>query len=120
MTNSRDSLDNVFGIKSQPYHPTFIKLSSKEARDCVPLTSRGGSLARYPWTDPSYNEGDSFFKPMSKEELDNAKGRPSPSPTVKAMGYKWRSKSVFNNKTKQYGYQVTLVHRPQSSTVLYQ
>ena len=64
-------------------------------------------MSRYPWRDPSYEVGDSFFKPMSKEEVDADKGRPGIPPSVREEGILWTSKRVYRRDVKQYGYKVT-------------
>ena len=85
----------------------YVRLSKEDEKDCVPLSNRGGSSQSYPWTDPSYQIGDSFFKPMSKEEMEQDKGRPGVPPSVRQCGINWQTKRIFRNSTKQYGYQVT-------------
>ena len=103
-----DKLNTVFGIEDNPrlLSPFYIKMKSDA--NFIPISKRsGGSSQRYPWIDPSYAVGDSFFKPMSKEEVEADKGRPGAPPSVKAQGLVWKTKSGYFADTKQYGYKVT-------------
>ena len=105
-SSPNEHLDTFFNTSS---HSTIVRLSKDDERQCASLSNRGGSLSRYPWRDPSYKVGDSFFKPMSKEEIDQDKGRPGQPPSVREEGIIWRSKRVYNKRSKQYGYQVTRI-----------
>jgi hypothetical protein len=87
----------------------YVRLTNEDKQHCVTLSTRGGSSQRYPWTDPSYDVGDSFFKAMSKEELDADKGRPGVPSTVREHGINWTTKRIYRRNVKQYGYQVTRV-----------
>lgn len=96
-------LDQVFQTDS-----LYTKMTSDEVKEAVSMSNRsGGSKPRYPWY--TYDVGESFFKPMSKDELDADKGRPAPPPTVREMGIQWTSKRIYNRKRKQYGYQCTRI-----------
>ena len=46
---------------------------------------------------------------MSKEEVENDKGRPGQPPSVRDEGIIWRSKRIYHTGKKQYGYQVTRI-----------
>ena len=104
--SSNEHLDSFFNTSPSD---TIVRLSKEDERQCVPLTNRGGSIGRYPWRDPSYKVGDSFFKPMSKEELEQDKGRPGQPPSVRDEGLIWRSKRIYHKGKKQYGYRVTRI-----------
>tara|TARA_B100000214_G_scaffold288234_1_gene217802 strand:- start:237 stop:575 length:339 start_codon:yes stop_codon:yes gene_type:complete len=98
-----DKLNTVFGIEENPF---YVRMDKKA--NFIPISKRsGGRSQRYPWTDPSYNVGDSFFKAMSKEEMEADKGRPGAPPSVKEQGIIWRTKSGYFSDRKQYGYKVT-------------
>lgn len=84
----------------------FSKMSAHEVSESVPL-STGGSKARYPWYE--YNVGESFFVPMSQEDLKKGKCRPGPPKGVKDSGRIWETKSIYNSVRKQYGYKVTRI-----------
>ena len=101
--STNEQLDAFFNTS------TIFRLSKDDERQCVSLSNRGGSSCRYPWRDPSYKVGDSFFKPMSKEEVDQDKGRPGQPPSVREEGRIWRSKRVYLQNKKQYGYKVTRI-----------
>ena len=101
-----EHLDTFFDTSS---NSTIVRLSKEDEKQCISLSNRGGSLSRYPWRDPTYKVGDSFFKPMSKEEVEVDKGRPGQPPSVREEGIVWRSKRVYNKRKKQYGYKVTRV-----------
>jgi hypothetical protein len=103
---NREQLDVFLKIQSEP---TIVRLTADDEKQCVSLSNRGGSIGRYPWRDPSYKIGDSFFKPMSKEEVDQDKGRPGQPPSVRDEGIIWRSKRVYHKGKKQYGYRVTRI-----------
>ena len=105
-SSPNEHLDTFFNTSS---HSTIVRLSKDDERQCVSLSNRGGSLSRYPWRDPSYKIGDSFFKAMSKEEVENDKGRPGQPPSVRDEGIIWRSKRIYHTGKKQYGYQVTRI-----------
>ena len=88
--------------------PQFYRVRKSSQKSIVPL--RGGSnsnACKYPWRDPSFAVGDSFFKPMSKEELKSGKGRPNMPPTLKEFGIRWTINACYNQETKQYGYHCT-------------
>ena len=79
-------------------------MTESELKEAVPLSNRvGGSKPRYPWYQ--YSVGESFFKAMSKEDIDADKGRPSPPPSVKERGIVWTTTRIYNKQRKQYGYQ---------------
>ena len=102
--SGNEHLDFTFNT---PSFTPFVRLTTADEKQCVSLSNRGGSLSRYPWRDPSYKVGDSFFKPMSKEEVDADKGRPGIPPSVREEGILWTSKRVYRRDVKQYGYKVT-------------
>ena len=83
------------------------RMTVEEREQCIPLSSRNGSTCRYPWIDPSYKVGDSFFKAVSKEELDADKLRPSCPKNIKEhYNVSWASRGHYNKLRKQYGYTV--------------
>ena len=104
--SKNESLDSFFNL---PSNPPIVRLSKDDEKQCVSLSNRGGSPCHYPWRDPSYRVGDSFFKAMSKEEVENDKGRPGQPPSVRDEGNIWRSKRIYHTGKKQYGYQVTRI-----------
>jgi len=101
------NLDAEFHIPSAKI--TYDKVSRKESQFITPLSNRGGSISRYPWRDPSYLVGDSFFKACSKEELDAEKCRPGVPPSVRKEGISWKTKASYCNRTKRYGWLCTRV-----------
>lgn len=66
------------------------------------LSNRKGKSANYPWY--STPVGGWFFKAVSKEDLDNDKGRPGFPKGLSQKGIKWKTERVFCEETKQYGY----------------
>ncbi len=88
----------------------IVRLNKEDEKYCRSLSKRGGSVSRYPWLDPSYKIGDSFFKAMSKEEIEADKGRPSIPPGVRSQGVLWSTKGIYREDVKQYGYKVTRVN----------
>lgn len=86
----------------------IFEMSEEEVADSVPLNGgKGGSKARYPWY--TYKVGKSFFKPMSKEDMESGKGRPAPPKGTKEQGIVWTTQGIWNATRKQYGYQCTRI-----------
>tara|TARA_B100000029_G_scaffold217178_1_gene214975 strand:+ start:246 stop:563 length:318 start_codon:yes stop_codon:yes gene_type:complete len=102
-----DNLNYEFNTPSAKI--SFEKVDSKRRSYITPLSNRGGSTSRYPWRDPSYTIGDSFWKAVSKEELDAEKCRPGVPPSVRKEGINWKTKACYDNHKKQYGWLVTRV-----------
>jgi len=83
------------------------RMTVEERDSCVPLFKRAGSNCRYPWIDPSFKVGDSFFKAVSREELEADKLRPSCPKNIKEQyNVNWMSRGHYNKIRKQYGYTV--------------
>ena len=96
-------LDQIFQTDS-----LYTKMTSDEVKEAVSLSNRcGGSKPHYPWY--TYDVGESFFKPMSKDELDEDKGRPAVPPSVREKGIRWTTTRIYNKKRKQYGYKCTRI-----------
>ena len=101
MKNFED-IDNSLGIQ-----PKWKKVKKANFTTLIPLSTgnRGGGI--YPWTDPSFEVGDSFFKPMSLEDIRANRGRPSPSASARELGFVWKTKGAWSETEKQYGYACT-------------
>jgi|TARA_R100000005_G_C4877563_1_gene130833 hypothetical protein len=84
----------------------FTRVRQNHRQHIQKLGSNSGSgrQCTYPWRDPEYQVGDSFFKACTKRDVDEGKGRPNVPPTLKGTGRVWRTTKAYNNMTKQYGY----------------
>ena len=83
----------------------FTRVRSNQKKHIIKLgNSSKGRQSTYPWRDPEYQIGDSFFKHVSKEDIDNGKGRPNIPTTLKHTGRRWTTTKAYNDLTKQYGY----------------
>ena len=101
MKNFED-IDNSLGIQ-----PKWKKVKKANFTTLIPLSTgnRGGGI--YPWTAPSFEVGDSFFKPMSLEDIRANRGRPSPSASARELGFVWKTKGAWSETEKLYGYACT-------------
>ncbi len=85
----------------------FTRVRSNQKRHIIKLGSNSskGRQSTYPWRDPEYQIGDSFFKHVSKEDIDDGKGRPNvPTSLRETTGRRWTTTKAYNDQTKQYGY----------------
>ena len=84
----------------------FVKLTKQEQRQVVTSFPSGrGRGSAYPWNDPSYAVGDSFFKAVQYKDWEEGRGRPSVPQPHKA-GRVWKTTKGYRKDTKQYGYEV--------------
>ena len=97
-TISNSKLNQTFNIDSP-----FTIMSPMELKEAVPMSKRGGSLARYPWYE--LEVGQAFFKAASKEDVDRDKGRPGAPESLKERGIVFKITKIYNKVKKQYGYQ---------------
>ena len=91
----------------------YVRIKPSHRSRCFPLSTGNRGKGIYPWTDTSYKVGDAFFKPMSQEEVKQNRGRPSPSPSAKKLGFYWKTIGIYHEVLKQYGYMMTRVEAPE-------
>ncbi len=83
----------------------FIRVRSNQKKHILKLGNNScGRQCTYPWRDPDYEIGDSFFKYVSKEDIEEGKGRPNIPANIKETGRRWTTTKAYHNQTKQYGY----------------
>tara|TARA_R100000406_G_scaffold12248_1_gene7892 strand:+ start:179 stop:514 length:336 start_codon:yes stop_codon:yes gene_type:complete len=84
----------------------FRRIRSNQKKHILKLgnNSHSGRQCTYPWRDPEYQIGDCFFKHVSKEDVDDGKGRPNVPPSLKHSGRRWTTTKAYDDQTKQYGY----------------
>ena len=103
-----EDINESLGIPSK-----WKKIKKAHLAKFIPLSTGNRGKGIYPWTDPSFEIGDSFFKPMSKEDVKSNKGRPSVSAAAKHVNFYWKTSGVYSEDYKQYGYLVTRVKPPE-------
>jgi hypothetical protein len=96
------NLNEEFNIE-----PMYAKMSKDEVFSVKLMSTRRPSCARYPWD--RFAVGESFFKAVSKEDLDADKGRPALPPNLKRKGISWTTCRIYHPRKKQYGYMATRV-----------
>ena len=111
-------LDQSFNVETMQlesceqyeHAPLFVRLTKQEQKHVVKACpSRPGRGSMYPWKDPSYSVGDSFFKAVSPGDWGKNRGRPN-VPAKNMMGGRvWRTSKAYREDTKQYGYFVVRV-----------
>jgi len=90
--------------------PLFVRLTKQQQKQVVKsCPSRPGRGSTYPWKDPSYSVGDSFFKPVSPGDWGKNLGRPNVPPKNSMGGRVWRTTKAYREDTKQHGYYVERV-----------
>ena len=91
----------------------FIRIKPSHRSRCIPLSTGNRGKGIYPWTDPTYKVGDDFFVPKSYEEVKQNKGRPSPSPSAKKLGFYWKTIGIYHGVYKQNGYRCIRINAPE-------
>ena len=105
-----ETLNKAFNIESMQLEtttPLFTRLTKSQQKQvikCCP--SRPGRGFSYPWKDPSYSVGDSFFKPVSPGDWEKGRGRPNVPPQNTMGGRAWKTTKAYREDTKQHGYYV--------------
>ena len=84
----------------------FVRVRASQKKHILKIgnNSHKGRQCTYPWRDPEYQIGDSFFKYVSKEDIEEGKGRPNVPTTLRETGRRWTTTKAYNDQTKQYGY----------------
>jgi|TARA_B100000035_G_scaffold278097_1_gene256799 hypothetical protein len=112
------NLDQTFNIETMQLEapeetaatPLFVRLTKQQQKQVVKCCpSRPGRGFSYPWKDPSYSVGDSFFKPVSPGDWEKNRGRPNVPPKNTMGGRGWKTTKAYREDTKQHGYYVERV-----------
>jgi len=108
-----DHLNKSFNIETmkleepeETYTPALFTRVSKKQRQFIIKQggNRSGRGCSYPWKDPNYEVGDSFWKPVSLKEWEEGTGRPNVPHSNKVGGRLWKTYKAYREDTKQYGY----------------
>ena len=108
-----DHLNKSFNIETmkleepeETYTPALFTRVSKKQRQFIIKQggNRSGRGCSYPWKDPNYEVGDSFWKPVSLKEWEEGTGRPNVPHSSKVGGRLWKTYKAYREDTKQYGY----------------
>ena len=86
----------------------YVRGNERLRQSMIQAETRGRGFS-YPWIDDSYNIGDWFWKPVSKSDWDEGKGRPATPPKTMLHGRRWITTKRFNADRREHGYMVERV-----------